>query len=282
LGVLLTASSCAGTPASPDRPHSDGPETRGVGHVASPPPALPQQADPPSPAASGTTDATTDGVAPQANALDAGSSLPGTGMALPAACIGKSFDLDALIAKKSPAQPRQKGWVIGDDCAWRGSTEPLSADGAPDVVDVEATVLKSPLAPGAASSVRLVFRNRTEKAATMVFSGCEGDEPPFVVLGAYDAQGDRADEVPTDVGCGISRGCMPWALVLRVDPRGTVTATTKYRAVTRRRDSSCREQPHGVLRKGDYVLHVRTPLIYLDAKRRTQVRIAETRLTVGP
>ena len=279
--VLLAASSCIGTPASPDQPRSGGGETPGVGDAAPSSAALPPAPARPAPAAS-TSDAAADGVGPQPNELDAGFALPGTGMVLPAVCVGNRFNLDALIAKKSPAEPRQHGWVIGEDCEWRGSTEPLAADGAPDAVDIEATVLKSPLAPGAASSVRMVFRNRTQKAATMVFSGCEGSEPPFVVLGAFDAQGDRADEVPTDVGCGFSRGCMPWALVLRVDPQGTVTATTKYRAVTRRRDSYCQEQPHGVLRKGDYVLQVRTPLTYFDANRRRQVRVAEARLTVGP
>ncbi|MBI4954112.1 MAG: hypothetical protein HY908_18960 [Myxococcales bacterium] len=274
------------------------------GHAAVLAPALalaacrgPAEAHPPEPAApSGSArpvaapadTAPTDTARP--TAPSAASSATATGepatapaMAVPAECRGSSFDLDALFATAgtltlSVEADGKRALRPGGACSVPHALASLVPASGAAGLEVSLGLEPARVRPGGEVRLTVTFANRGAEPLTLGFRSCVGD-PLLEVEGAFAADGTHADEVPSDYGCGVSKGCDPRMLVLRLAAGGSARATGRYRAERVKLGPPCAYAPVGPLASGSYSLRVMTPLVQGGGPAAAR---AEAVLEVGP
>lgn len=207
---------------------------------------------------------------------------PPTTIERPASCVGTGFDLDKLFEPSKPQAGRNGPAPLVADCEYKGPEAALAALGGPDAIDIQITVEPTPLSPGAKGKLLATFKNVTSAPRTVLFIRACDDA--LLAATALGADGERADLVKTDWGCGVSRGCQFQMVAVTLEAGGTATASGAYAAKMMKLDPApCTESPAGLLKAGTYDLRVVTPLQYVEKPSVPSGarRLATTRLEVG-
>ena len=182
----------------------------------------------------------------------------------PASCVGTGFDLDKLFSKAIPVGAKVAEAERVESCGYTRDISDLAVNARPDAIEITVDVQPSPLAPGATAKLVATFKNITDKPRTVAFS--RGCDDPLLNSNLWRADNDRADLEKSDIGCGVSRGCMSQYVVVTLEPGGTATASGKYAAkLMRIRQDECKEIPVGAVAAGTYELRTMTPLFFREA-----------------
>ena len=182
----------------------------------------------------------------------------GVGAAVPAVCEGRALDLDHVIDPMAMAlvDAPTRHLVAGGPCAVADDELPPTPTAAALALELETAALRP--GAGARVEVTVVLENHTGERLAVPLRGCVA--PAGLASVEVLRGGERADLLPTDIGCGLSRGCQPWAARVVLAPSGHATLTASFDAVMHRLESDCSEKPAGPLAPGTYDLVVTTPL----------------------
>jgi hypothetical protein len=200
-----------------------------------------------------------------------------------AECVGASFDLEKLFSKAGMSletKPDRRTVVRYGPCSWDvEQAVPLARLGGPEAIAIDVKADPPAVAPGGTAKLTVTFRNGTSEPRTVAFERCS--DALSLTLEARQGS-ERADLVASDFGCGVSWGCEPLRVAVTLAPGGTVTTRGEYRAQRKKLSSSCTERPIGSLAAGEYTLHVRTPLHFMESPSSVTAsfRVAETNLRV--
>jgi hypothetical protein len=181
-------------------------------------------------------------------------------------CVGKEIDLDAIFKRAGPSfatGPDGKIRRVHHPCAWMGQAAELAPNASPERVTV--AIDPQPLSIASGSKIKLTakFENVTSVRRTLLFRGCSED--PLLAAKPLDSEGERADLLPVNGGCGVSLGCQTVDIAIALEPGGVARSTGDYRAMLYRLNlDSCVERVVGSLKPGSYDLEVTTNLLFLE------------------